>query len=118
MTLVTSPDALGRSVVIKRRSAAEEAGKVLEPLQWLTESSEFARSHVYTPEVLNAVDAARRSGSEKVETVDLAESYLKAAGAVAQQRAVCAVYRPAAVLTADLGRYTNHGFRVIRSSVK
>lgn len=77
-------------------------GLVLEPLKWLAESSEFARVNVYTPDVLNAVEAAKRSGADKVEVVDLPEDYLKAAGSVSQQRAALAAHRLAAILSEDL----------------
>lgn len=66
-------------------TAAKTAGTTLEPLQWLSESSEFGRSHVYTSDVLDAADAARRAGLEKVEQVTLRDDYLKAAGALAQK---------------------------------
>jgi hypothetical protein len=82
--------------------AAEAAGMTLEPLEWLSESAEFGKSHVYTPEVLIAVEAAQRTGAEKVETVDLPESYLKAAGSLAQKRAAFAAHRLAAILSEDL----------------
>ena len=82
--------------------AAEAAGTTLEPLEWLRESSEFGKSHVYTPEVLSAVEAAQRSGAEKVEVVDLPETYLKAAGSLAQKRAALAAHRLARVLSEDL----------------
>jgi hypothetical protein len=87
---------------IESWKSAEEAGKTLEPLEWLRESSEFGKSYVYTPEVLSAVEAAQRSGAERVETVDLPEAYLKTAGALAQKRAAFAAYRLAAVLSEDL----------------
>lgn len=82
--------------------AAELAGATLEPLAWLSESEAFGRLNVYTPEVLAAVEAAQRSGAEKVEVVDLPESYLKAAGAVAQKRAAFAAWRLAAILSQDV----------------
>lgn len=75
---------------------------MLEPLAWLAESEAFGKSYVYTPDVLAAVEAAKRSGAAKVETVDLSEAYLKAAGALAQKRAAFAVWRLAAVLNEDL----------------
>ena len=81
---------------------AHDAGRTLEPLEWLTESSEFGKSHVYTPEVLSAVEAAQRSGAEKMEVVDLPESYLKAAGSLAQKRAAFAAHRLAAILGEEL----------------
>ncbi len=83
---------------------SEAAGATLEPLTWLSESSEFARANVYTPDVLNAIEAAKRSGASKVETVNLSDAYLKAAGALAQKRAAFAAHRLAEVLTEDLGR--------------
>lgn len=81
---------------------SEKAGLVLEPLQWLAESSEFARSNVYTPDVLGAVEAAQRSGADKVEIVDLSDAYLKAAGSISQKRAAFAGHRLAAILSEDL----------------
>lgn len=85
---------------------AQLAGRTLndnlEPKEWLHESVELARSYVYTQEVLDAVKAAQRAGAEKVETVDLPEAYLKAAGGVAQKRAAIAAFRLAAVLSEDL----------------
>jgi hypothetical protein len=50
-------------------------------------------SHVYTPEILNAIDAAQRIGTDQIETVDLPETYLKAAGTIAQKRAAVAAWR-------------------------
>ena len=81
---------------------ATRTGANLEPLTWLSESEAFGKSNVYTPEVLAAVEAAQRSGAPKVEVVDLPESYLKAAGALAQKRAAFAAWRLAAVLSQDL----------------
>lgn len=83
-------------------NAAGEGGEQLDPSVWLAESVEYARSSVYTEEVLAAVEAARRSGTMTVEQIDLSESYLKKAGAVAQQRAVLAAHRLAKILDEDL----------------
>ena len=79
--------------------ASEEASSpdTLDPLTWLAESSRFARSHVYAGEVMEAVEAAAR-GSKKVETVDLSEEYLKAAGELAQRRAAFAARRLARII--------------------
>ena len=88
-------------------TSAEAASKSLEPLEWLIESSEFGKSHVYTPEVLSAVEAAQRAGAEKVEVVDLPETYLKAAGSLAQKRAAFAAHRLAAILGEDVKLTTN-----------
>ena len=74
-------------------AAAEAAGKSLKPLEWLAESAEFGKSHVYSPHVLAAVEAAQRSGAEKVETVELTEAYLKAAGSLSQKRAAFEAHR-------------------------
>ncbi len=80
---------------------AETAGKNLETSQWLGESVEYSRKYVYTPEVLAAVEAARRSGM-KVETVDLPERYLKEAGAVAERRVAVAGVRLGKLLSEDI----------------
>jgi hypothetical protein len=56
---------------------------------------------VYGLEILNAIEAAQRSGAPDVEKIDLPDSYLKAAGAVAQKRAAVAAFRLAVMLRAD-----------------
>ena len=53
------------------------------------------------PEVMAAVEAAARGG-QKVETVDLSEEYLKAAGALARVRAAFAAHRLAGILSDSL----------------
>ena len=73
----------------------------LLPIPWLVESSAYARSHVYSEEVLGAVEAAVR-GSQKIETVDLSKEYLKAAGSLAKTRAAFAAHRLAGVLHQSL----------------
>ncbi|WP_010588245.1 S1/P1 nuclease [Schlesneria paludicola] len=74
----------------------------LDPLRWLKESAEFGRSHVYTEEVLAAVEAAVTREGHRLEMIDLPEQYLKAAGRVARQRAAFAGFRLAAMLKKDL----------------
>ena len=69
-------------------------------MTWLAESAEYGRSHVYTPDVLAAVEAAARGG-HKVETIDLSEEYLIAAGRVAQKRAAFAAQRLGMILKHD-----------------
>jgi hypothetical protein len=75
---------------------------VLEPVEWLIESSELAASHVNTPEFLGAMGAVRRIGTGPVETMDFPGPYLKTAGAVAQKRAAIAAWRPVVILNEDL----------------
>ena len=80
--------------------SAGEAAKSkdgLNPLTWLAESQQYGRSHVYTSAVLNAVQVAARGG-KKVETIDLTDEYLKAAGQVARTRAAFAVQRLTGIL--------------------
>lgn len=73
----------------------------LDPLNWLEESGNYGRSHVYAPEVLIAVKAAAES-AQKVEMIDLSEAYLKAAGEVATIRAAFAAHRLAKILEEGL----------------
>lgn len=80
---------------------AAEAKRGLEPLTWLAESAEYGKTHVYTGEVLAAVKAAEQD-SGKIETVDLSEKYLKAAGDLAKRRAAFAAVRLALILEKDL----------------
>ncbi len=81
---------------------ATRAAPETDPMVWLNESSEFGRTHVYTPDVLAAVESAKVAGAQKVETVVLAEDYLKSAGALAQKRAAFAAHRLARILEEDL----------------
>jgi hypothetical protein len=89
---ITSDNSLWR----KAADASKEPGG-LDPLAWLAESAEYGRSHVYGPEVLSAVEAARR-GMQKVEVIDLTEEYLQAARELSRVRAAFAAQRLAAVL--------------------
>lgn len=93
----------GDTATWRQAAAAAAAPTGTHSAQWLAESAAFGRSHVYAPEVLDAVEAARRSRTTVVETVNLSETYLKAAGSLAQQRAAFAAHRLAHVLALDLG---------------
>jgi hypothetical protein len=73
-------------------------GRLLKPATWLSESVEKSRQRVYTAEVLDAVEAARRAGT-KVGVIDLSAPYLKDAGAVAQERIAVAGLRLAKLLS-------------------
>lgn len=90
--------------ILSNRELAADAKKAansedgLNPLKWLAESSELSRTFVYTPEVLEPIEAVDRKLVSKLEPIDLSESYLKAAGALAQKRAVFAGYRLAKIL--------------------
>ena len=77
--------------------AATTAANNLDPLRWMDESREIARKAVYTMEVLNPIEAARRSGRKKVEKITLSEDYLKTAGRISRQRVAFAAHRLAAV---------------------
>lgn len=74
----------------------------LNPMAWLAESAELARMSVYTPEVLQTLDAAARKLTAKVETIDLSEAYLTEAGHLARTRATFAAHRLSAIWKADL----------------
>lgn len=68
----------------------------LNPEKWIVESSEAARTFVYTPEILSAVDATAR-GSRTLETIALSEEYLTTAGKAARYQACFAAHRLAAI---------------------
>ena len=68
----------------------------LNPGKWILESSDAARTFVYTPEILSAVEAADR-GSKTVETIVLSEEYLTTAGKAARYQACFAAHRLAAI---------------------
>lgn len=82
-------------------AAAKAAEQDLKPATWLSESVEKSLQRVYTAEVLDAVEAARRAGT-KVGVIDLSAPYLKDAGAVAQERIAVAGLRLAKLLSEDL----------------
>lgn len=71
----------------------------LDPLTWLDESSEFARSHVYSSEVLEKIEFVERAVEPKLSSIELSESYLKDAGKLARRRAAFAAARLAAILS-------------------
>jgi hypothetical protein len=83
-----------------RQASLKPAG--LDPLTWLAESAEFGRSHVYTAEILEPVQATRRGLTPKVASVDLSEGYLREAGELARVRAAFAAHRLARILHHDL----------------
>jgi len=85
---------------VAKEAAAKADG--LQPLTCLSESAEFGRTNVYTPEVLESVQAVARGLTPTVATVDLSEAYLKAAGEVARKRAAFAGHRLARILSEDL----------------
>jgi len=60
---------------------------------WVQESHELARSEVYKPEILDAVEQPGEFGP-----INLSESYLQNAGEVARQRIVAAGLRLGALL--------------------
>ena len=78
------------------------SGSGLDPVTWLEESRELARTFVYTPEVLERVEAVDRGLTSKLESIDLSKEYLARAGGIAQRRAAFAAYRLAATLQQDL----------------
>jgi hypothetical protein len=80
------------------RERGEKAAQTLDGLAWLKEGHVLTASAVYTDEVLNELRAAEAAGKSTVPTIALSEAYLKAAGAVAEQRIVEAGYRLGAVL--------------------
>jgi hypothetical protein len=80
----------------KAAAEAAQAPDGLNPLTWLAESADFARSHVYTPDVLDALKAAAKSG-QPLEELDVNEEYLKSAGRLAQVRVASAAHRLAGV---------------------
>ncbi len=77
-------------------SFGSEAGRKLDPQDWLEESRALAVSNVYTPEILTKLELVARGVVAKPEVIDLSEAYLKNAGRVAQRRAIEAANRLAA----------------------
>lgn len=86
----------------REAALAASRPKGLDPLVWLKESADASVRHVYSPEVLAAVDAKARGLTSGMETIDLPEAYLANAGKVARIRAAFAAHRLACVLRADL----------------
>ena len=82
--------------------AAANKANGLNPLTWLSESVEVGRSHVYTPEVLEPIEAVSRGLTTKVATIELSDDYLTAAGDAARTRAAFAGHRLALILNHDL----------------
>ena len=72
-----------------------------DPHIWLVKSAEFGRSHVYSHEILNALEEALLK-VERLRTIEMTEEYLKNAGEVALKRAAFAAHRLAAILREGL----------------
>lgn len=82
--------------------AAIHQAESLKTDVWLNESREFANTYVYSPQILEAITVAIRTDAKELRKIDLPEDYLKAAGGVAQRRAVEAAYRLSEVWRAAL----------------
>jgi len=80
------------------RSLAGSAERELEIDPWLDEDCALARSLVYTPAILAAVQRAEGGALDVKPDVSLGEAYLAAARRAAQRRAVQAGARLAAIL--------------------
>ncbi len=83
-------------------AAAAKKENGLNPLTWLSESAEVGRSHVYTPEVLEPVQAVARGLTTTVAVTELSDGYLTSAGDVARKQAALAGHRLALILSQDL----------------
>ncbi|MBS0204226.1 MAG: S1/P1 nuclease [Planctomycetes bacterium] len=86
----------------QQAQAAAHEPEGMNPLTWLAESAECGRSHVYTPEILAAVDAVARGLTRKIEVIELSDEYLQAAGELSRVRAAFAAHRLALILKKDL----------------
>lgn len=88
--------------LMKEAGLAMAGDDAIDPQRWLEESRAIAVEHVYTGDVTQAFIPVQRKLTDKVETIDLTEGYLKNAGRVAQIRAIQAGHRLAAVLRESL----------------
>ena len=84
-------------------AAGEAASMELDTAVWLSESRELAKSHLYSPEIVEAVSAASRGLTDAMPRVTLEKGYFKEAGKVAKLRAVQAAYRLAGILAEPSG---------------
>ena len=94
----------GEVLQIGQAKTAANSVDDLNPANWLAESVTLGRQSVYTPDVMNAIEAARRSGTDQVELLDLPETYLKHAQLIAEQQAAVAATRLAAVFNEALAQ--------------
>ena len=76
--------------------------RFLSPETWLKESRELGQRFVYTQQVIDAVEAARRSGRQTVESLRLADQYQLDAARISLDRAAMAAHRLAAILRLEL----------------
>jgi S1/P1 nuclease len=79
--------------------AGEHARMDLTPARWLAEDCELARSFVYVPAVLGAVQRFEAEGREGKPELTLPQSYVDIATATSRERAAQAAGRLAAWLT-------------------
>ena len=86
----------------KLASKAVTRQDALSPSTWLRESRELGQRYVYTQQVIDAVEAARRSGVKTVESLRLTADYQQDAERISLGRAAIAAHRLAAILKSDL----------------
>ncbi len=80
----------------KLQAAGKQAAATLDPGKWIDESSELAKQHAYTKDVLKKV--ADREGHSHLGPLDLSPAYKLDAEEIAERRAVEAGYRLAAAI--------------------
>lgn len=81
--------------------AKEEAANQ-ELSAWVAESRQWAKSHVYTSEVMGPIRAKSNGFAESLPKLDLSKDYLQKAGKLAQLRAAMAGYRLARIWQTSL----------------
>lgn len=100
LTLMSAPD---------HRAAGHAAAGNLSEVEWVAESHAACRDVVYATEVLGWLRQLPRDGRTGLPSLSLSESYLKSAGAVAEERVVSAGYRLGAVLKQVADADLRHG---------
>ena len=82
----------------------EKAALNVEPISWLSESHNLAKSAVYVPQVLDAVNAAESDRDvKKLKIIVLSDQYFQDGGEVSEKRALEAGFRLAAILNSIFG---------------
>jgi hypothetical protein len=80
------------------KKAGEQAAASLQFDHWAQESHRICKEFVHCKQILDEVRAKEGDPNQKLTPIDLPESYLKEAGAVARRRAAQSGYRLAALL--------------------
>lgn len=90
-----------KGLIIEAKAAAN-GEKGLDPLTWISESSELGANYVYAAEILTLLTIAEKAKATKPEMIELSEEYVSLANRIARRRTAWAAERLAKIWSEGL----------------